>query len=612
MAILRFDQVNFAYPDTDRRALDQVSFSLEEGEYLVVCGESGCGKTTLLRHAKPELMPEGAREGGIYYRDKLMQELPPEQTAMKIGFVQQNPENQIVTDYVWHELAFGLENMALPTSVIRRRVGEMASFFGMERWFRRKTSELSGGQKQMLNLASIMVMGPELLILDEPTSMLDPLAARNLLEMVQRINRELGVAVLLTEHRLEEVFQGADRVLLMQDGRVLAEDTPGALSKALQKDPSVSRIYFGLPAAVRIFGELQREGSYPAEKNLPLSVREARRELGLLLDEQDAKREPASLLNEQRAGKKPAALPEQDENCRQKTGQAERCPVSESPEKPGKQLQLKAPDKPGTSAQGKGKREVVLTGQELWFRYGEKEPDVLRGLDIELRKGEVLALLGGNGSGKSTLLKLLAGIQKPLRGKVKTGKGLGLAMLPQSPQALFTRDTLWEEFLEHAGGRKRRISLEEEEQAARRARQMAEQLELQDKLGKHPFDLSGGELQRAAIGLLLLHEADILLMDEPTKGLDAYLKRELAGFLRKLSDRGISILLVTHDLEYAASYTDRCAMLFDGRILSEDEPHAFFYGNRFYTTTAGLIAGERIAGAITCEEVIDACRTRRQ
>lgn len=570
MAILRFDQVNFAYPDTDRRALDQVSFSLEEGEYLVVCGESGCGKTTLLRHAKPELMPEGAREGGIYYRDKLMQELPPEQTAMKIGFVQQNPENQIVTDYVWHELAFGLENMALPTSVIRRRVGEMAAFFGMERWFRRKTSELSGGQKQMLNLASIMVMGPELLILDEPTSMLDPLAARNLLEMVQRINRELGVAVLLTEHRLEEVFQGADRVLLMQDGRVLAEDTPGALSKALQKDPSVSRIYFGLPAAVRIFGELQREGSYPAEKNLPLSVREARRELGLLLDEQDAGREPASLL------------------------------------------QLKAPDKSGTSAQGKGKREVVLTGQELWFRYGEKEPDVLRGLDIELRKGEVLALLGGNGSGKSTLLKLLAGIQKPLRGKVKTGKGLGLAMLPQSPQALFTRDTLWEEFLEHAGGRKRRISLEEEEQAARRARQMAEQLELQDKLGKHPFDLSGGELQRAAIGLLLLHEADILLMDEPTKGLDAYLKRELAGFLRKLSDRGISILLVTHDLEYAASYTDRCAMLFDGRILSEDEPHAFFYGNRFYTTTAGLIAGERIAGAITCEEVIDACRTRRQ
>lgn len=220
---------------------------MEEGEYIVVCGESGCGKTTLLRQAKPELTPAGARDGSIYYMDQSLAEVPGQVSAMEIGYVQQNPDNQIVTDYVWHELAFGLENMALPTSTIQRKVSEMASFFGMEEWFRKKTSELSGGQKQMLNLASIMAMNPKLLILDEPTSMLDPLAARNLLDTIARINRELGVAVLLCEHRLEDVFQRADRVLLMKQGSILADDTPENLTFALQRDPTASRIYLGLP-----------------------------------------------------------------------------------------------------------------------------------------------------------------------------------------------------------------------------------------------------------------------------------------------------------------------------------------------------------------------------
>lgn len=237
MALLRFEKVSFAYPDAARRALDEVSFSMEEGEYLVVCGESGCGKTTLLRQAKPELTPAGARGGTVYYREQPLSEVRSWTSAMEIGYVQQNPDNQIVTDYVWHELAFGLENMALPTHMIQRKVSEMASFFGMEEWFRKKTSELSGGQKQMLNLASIMAMNPKLLILDEPTSMLDPLAARNLLDTVARINRELGVAVLLCEHRLEDVFQRADRVLLMKQGGILADDTPENLTFALQRDP---------------------------------------------------------------------------------------------------------------------------------------------------------------------------------------------------------------------------------------------------------------------------------------------------------------------------------------------------------------------------------------
>ena len=478
---------------------------------------------------------------------------------MEIGYVQQNPDNQIVTDYVWHELAFGLENMALPTSTIQRKVSEMASFFGMEEWFRKKTSELSGGQKQMLNLASIMAMNPKLLILDEPTSMLDPLAARNLLDTIARINRELGVAVLLCEHRLEDVFQRADRVLLMKQGGILADDTPENLTFALQRDPTASRIYLGLPGAARIFGELQKEGICPADKKLPLSIRDARRIL------------------------KELNLPfEETAPTHQKTDS-----VRDKGEKP------------------------VLEGKELWFRYEAKGKDVLRGLSLSVRRGELLSLLGGNGAGKSTLLRVLCGLKKPLRGKVKMEKGMRLAMLPQSPQALFTYDSVWEDLLDAAKqGRGARFVDKVQgnaEASAERAREVAAKLELTDKLTSHPFDLSGGELQRAAIGKLLLQDADILLLDEPTKGLDAYLKQELAGILKKLTAEGITILMVTHDLEFAASYADRCALLFDGRITSEEEPHVFFRGNRFYTTTAGLIGEGYLPGAITCGEVIAGC-----
>lgn len=575
MALLRFEKVSFAYPDAARRALDEVSFSMEEGEYLVVCGESGCGKTTLLRQAKPELTPAGARGGTVYYREQPLSEVPELTSAMEIGYVQQNPDNQIVTDYVWHELAFGLENMALPTRMIQRKVSEMASFFGMEEWFRKKTSELSGGQKQMLNLASIMAMNPKLLILDEPTSMLDPLAARNLLDTVARINRELGVAVLLCEHRLEDVFQRADRVLLMKQGGILADDTPENLTFALQRDPAASRIYLGLPGASRIFGELQKEGICPKGKKLPLSIRDARRILRELeLPFENVGAENGMLLPG--SGVEKGTYIERMQST--STGATGGAKVSHR----------------------KKKEAPALEASELWFRYEEKGKDVLRGLSLSLGRGEFLALLGGNGAGKSTLLRILCGLRKPLRGKVKKDKSLRLAMLPQSPQALFTYDSVWEDLLDAArqGG---------QGDATDCAKAMAAKLELADKLTSHPFDLSGGELQRAALGKLLLQDADILLLDEPTKGLDAYLKQELAGILRKLTKDGITLLMVTHDLEFAAAYADRCALLFDGRITSEEEPHAFFTGNRFYTTTAGLIAEGYIPGAITCGEVIAGC-----
>lgn len=544
MALLQFESVNFTYPGAKEKALDQVSFSIEPGEYLVVCGESGGGKTTLLRMAKPELTPVGKKEGKILYKGIPFSQVPKDISSMKIGFVQQDPESQIVTDRVWHELAFGLENMALPVEVIRRKVSEMAGFFGMESWFRKRTDELSGGQKQMLNLASVMAMDPELLILDEPTAMLDPLVAEQLLQMIEKINRDLGVAVILCEHRLDKVLTQADRMLVLKAGKKLCEGTPAAVMHTLWEHPENTRIYEAFPASAIIFGELQKRGEYPADREIPLTVRDAKAELKKM----------------------------------------DVCPAW----------------KPQTETEEK--KDSVLQAKELWFRYHREDPDIIHDLNLQAYKGEITALLGGNGAGKSTLLKLLSGLYRPQRGRIRAGKETKIRLLPQNPQVLFSCDTLLEDFLESAE------AMEEPEDAVKNVEQMARQMFLEDKLQSHPFDLSGGELQRAALGKLLLQKADLLLLDEPSKGLDAYLKRRLAKDLQSLKSSGVSILLVTHDLDFAALCADRCAMLFDGQIVSEGEPHEFFSGNHFYTTQAAMIAAEKIEGAITCEEVVEACR----
>ena len=538
MELFAIKHLNFTYPEQEQNAISDFSLSVRPGEFLVLCGPSGCGKSTLLRQMKTVLAPHGRRSGQILFDGKQLDELSQREQAEKIGFVQQSPENQIVTDKVWHELAFGLESLGYDTPTSRRRVAEMASFFGIQEWFYKPVTELSGGQKQLMNLASALAMGPKLLILDEPTSMLDPLAARNLLATVQRINRELGVAILLTEHRLDEVFPAADRVVTMDRGRILSDGAPAEIARQLSGSAEKSRIYFGLPAAVRIFSELEQTDE------LPLTVRDGRRRLERLLP----------ITAEDSA------------------------PETAKPEK-------------------EAKHPAVLEGKELWFRYTEKSKDILRGTDVTLHRGELLCLLGGNGAGKTTLMQALAGFRKPYRGKVKLAKGQRLCMLPQNARSLFVADTVEKELLDSAG----------QDQA--KAMQMAEKLELMPLLARHPYDLSGGEIQRLAVGKLLLREATVLLLDEPTKGLDAYAKAELAQLLLALCREGASILVVTHDVEFAARYATGCALMFDGLLLSEGEPHDFFAGNRFYTTDANRIAAEHFPMDITCEEVIASCRS---
>ena len=533
MEVFTIRNLTFAYPEQEKNAISDLTLSVQPGEFLVLCGPSGCGKSTLLRQLKTVLAPHGRRNGEILFDEKKLDELPQREQAERIGFVQQSPENQIVTDKVWHELAFGLESLGYDTPTIRRRVAEMASFFGIQTWFYKPVTELSGGQKQLLNLASVMVLQPKVLILDEPTSQLDPIAASDFLATLGKINRELGTTILLTEHRLEEAFGFASRVAVMDGGRLLCTGTPTEVGRELKS--SGNAMFLAMPAAMRVWAATDSKAV------CPISVCDGR---NWLLDYV-------------------------------KTHELH--PISEE-----------------TKNTPNG--ETVVSARELWFKYDKDLPDVVKGLSLELHKGEFLTLLGGNGTGKTTTLKLLARLQRPYRGELTITGSVG--MLPQNPQALFVKSSVRADLLE---------ILPKSERKSERLAQVVSLCKLAELLDRHPYDLSGGEQQRAALAKILLLNPDILLLDEPTKGLDAEFKQVFGQILRTLQASGVAILMVSHDIEFCAKYADRCALFFDGNIIAEAEPRTFFSGNSFYTTAANRIARDVLPDAVTPEDVIAAC-----
>lgn len=557
MEVIAFEDVSFTYPGNDFPTLKKISFGIRASEFVLLCGKSGCGKSTLLRQLKTNLAPYGELQGRILYRDQEIKNLNPRTNAARIGFVQQNPDNQIVTDQVWHELAFGLESLGYDQGTIRRRVAEMASFFNMQSWFRKKTALLSGGQKQLLNLAATMVMNPQVLVLDEPTAQLDPIAATDFIETLQKINRELGVTVLISEHRLEELFPIADRVMVMNSGEVTFFDTPRHVGLRLTPDEK-SGMFYGLPAAMKIFGEV-RDKTARKEGDCPLTIRESRLWLSEFLGE-----------------------PAWDTEEIQK-------PKKEAPWR-GLRESLRAPKDPNAA--------ILL--DDVWFRYDNRGGDVLRGVRLLVKKGESFALLGGNGAGKSTTLKVLAGIVKPQRGKASVQGRLG--MVPQNPQALFTEITVKEELIEALCDVKIR-----DEKKERIALSMMETMGLSGMEDTHPYDLSGGEQQRLALGKVLLLEPEILVLDEPTKGLDPFFKQTLADILKKLVEKGVSILMASHDVEFCAENADRCGLFFDGDLVSCGSAKEFFAGNRFYTTSANRVVGAWFPDTITWKEAADRC-----
>ena len=560
MALFEIKDLNFSYPDAGVPAIQKINFSIEQGEFMVICGKSGCGKTTLLRHFKTVMTPYGKREGEILFEGQPLEEISVRKQSAEIGYVLQSQDNQIVTDKVWHELAFGVENLGYDQQTIRLRVAEMASFFGIQNWFSKNVEELSGGQKQLLNLASVMAMQPKVLVLDEPTSQLDPIAASEFLSTIRKINLDLGITVIIIEHRLEEVFPMADKVLVLEDGKQTFFDTPRMVGKELADHD----LFLAMPSPVQIYNKTGQEGV------CPLTVCEGRNWL--------------------------------EEHYK---GQEEIKEEVKYPEKKRKNL---------------SKKEAVISVKEVWFRYEKEGKDIVRDLSLQVKKGELFCILGGNGTGKSTTLSLLSGIHRPYRGKIfLQGRDIRkipekelfhhfLGVLPQNPQSLFVGNTVEEDLWEMVND----LSPLKRKEHKEKIEQVVEDTEIGHLLHMHPYDLSGGEQQRAALAKVLLLEPEILLLDEPTKGLDGFYKSKLAGIFKRLQEKGITILMVSHDIEFCASYADTCAMFFDGAVVTACDSREFFTGNSFYTTAANRMARHIFPDAVTVKDVIESCRRNRR
>ena len=458
---LAYDDVTFRYPGSHGDVLSGVSMAVPAGAFALLVGGTGSGKSTLLSLAKPQIAPAGDRAGQVRVFGRPVDDLDGA-AACEVGYVFQDPDNQIVCDSVWHEMAFGLENLGTPQGEMRRRVAEASYFFGMGPWFHSDTDALSGGRKQLLALASTLVMQPRVLLLDEPTAQLDPIAARNFLHALFRVNRELGCTVVVATHEPELMADYATCAFELVDG------------------------------AVRAVEDL---GRFKCEATLA--------ERGALCD-----------------ANAPAAV----------------------------------------SARG------------AWFRYGRDDDWVLRGLDLEARQGEVHALVGGNGCGKSTLLALIAGTRRAQRGEVRSAIS-AKAVLPQDPKALFAEERVDEELMEwaHIGG-----------YGADEVQAMMGELGLADRADLHPYDLSGGQRQMLALGKLLLVHPRLLLLGEPTKGLDRTARERVAGMIEAARRDGVTVIVSTHDLAFVRRVADRVSLMFDGELACTEPVGEFFRNNLFY------------------------------
>lgn len=622
--------LTFFYPEKMKPALCQVNLEVKNQEFITLCGSSGCGKSTLLRHLKTVLTPHGIREGSVSFRGQPLEEVDLRTQAGEIGFVQQSPDNQIVTDKVWHELAFGLESLGTSTPEIRRRVAEMASFFGIQTWFHKSVAELSGGQKQLLNLASVMVMQPSVLILDEPTSQLDPIAATDFLEAVQKINRELGVTVILSEHRLEDALPMSDRAVVIEKGQVIAMGAPRQVGQQLEE--SQSGMFLAMPAAMRIFAATPHSAAESHSAAAPCSVAESCSAAALRSAAESCftaaprsaddtypltVREGREWLTDHcqaQSCEKEWEEASQDSSEFSETSSTASRKSLESGERPEKASKKNSESASNLDSDAGRPDAVELT--ELWFRYDSASPDVVKGLSLNVKEGEFFAIVGGNGTGKSTALSLISGARKPSSGTVKIGGrnldqipdrqlfGGLLGVMPQNPQALFVKKKVEEDLYEMLSGR--HMSRKEKKKQVER---VTEVCKLEALLAMHPYDLSGGEQQRAALAKVLLLSPKILLLDEPTKGLDRSFQRELAGILKELQAEGTTIIMVSHDVEFCAEYADRCALFFDGRIAAQKETREFFAGNSFYTTAASRIARGVLPKAATVEDVITSLKS---
>jgi energy-coupling factor transporter ATP-binding protein EcfA2 len=508
--LIKIRELNFTYNGADRPALQNINLTIEDGQFVLITGASGGGKSTLCRCFNG-LVPHfyGGKIGGraeVQGMDIL--ETPPKELATKVGMVFQDPENQLVTTDVEREIAFGLENLGYPKNLIARRIEEALDTAGIAHLRFARNNELSGGEKQKVAIASVLALHPEILVLDEPTSELDPQSAEEVLRLLERLNDELGLTVILIEQRLDRVVHLVDRMLVMGDGKIIADGTPGEVMNG-----DSDGLGIGLPPIIRLMRELKSHNA--ALNGLPLTVKDARLQLQKVL-----------------RGVKTASF-----------------------------------------AGGEAGLKPILNIDKVWFAYGERA--VLRNINLDIDRGGFIAVMGRNASGKTTLVKQLNGLLKPSKGKIRldgvdTRKST-VAELSRRVGYVFQNpnDHLFADTVEDEIAFSLRNSGADEAQISKAVEGMLEEFELSQYRKSYPRNLSGGEKQRVALASVLVGQPEVIVLDEPTRGMDYVLKKKLVSYLDDYRRRGNTVIMVSHDVETIAECARRVVLLSEGRVVVE-------------------------------------------
>ena len=607
MALIEFNNFSFAYMNSDGtesevKSLDSINLEIDYGDFVLLCGPSGCGKTTLLTNLKKELMPAGRRSGEIKFNGTRIIDMDEISSACDIGYLFQNPDSQIVTDTVIQEIAFPLENIGLPTEEIRNRISEIVAFFGINDILHKNVNELSGGQKQLVNLCSLLVLRPHVLLLDEPMSQLDPIASYEFLSIVRRLNEEFSITVIMSEHKADSIFPFIDKAVFLKEGKIeFVDNAHNICSEVI--DDEIFENY--LPAVTKIYNSLSVKYPSLIKLNTPLSIREGRRCLNTIHDDLiKISNDDVDSINLNHDN---LHITNKKYHSQEKSGILDKISLG-------------------------GNKNALINMNGIYFAY-EKGNLILKNVDFELEKGDFVSLIGGNGVGKSTFLQLLVGILKPIKGKVKYKKGIKRAYVHQNPMIHFSKDNVKEEFLESileskllqnnsVGFNKETyddlLKMSNEEfiesdvlnglefdSIEFKFKELIEFFDICDLIDKHPYDCSGGEQQKIVIVKALLQNADVLVLDEPTKGLDPISSKNLANILNSLRDNGITILMTSHDLDFVANNCKRCLMLFDKDIQIDDDPKVIFAENNFYTTFVNRMVKDYVPEIVTLDDLKD-------
>ncbi|WP_295722521.1 ABC transporter ATP-binding protein [uncultured Methanobrevibacter sp.] len=595
MALIEFDNYSFSYLNSTKKSLENINLNINFGDFVLLCGPSGCGKTTLLTNLKKELMPSGVGEGHIKYNGCEISKLEDSISACEIGYLFQNPDSQIVTDTVIQEIAFPLENIGLPTEEIRNRISEIVAFFGINDLLHKKVHELSGGQKQLINLCSLLVLRPKVLLLDEPMSQLDPIASYEFLSIIRRLNEEFSITIIMSEHKSDRIFPFIDYAVFLKDGKIVFNNNSREICKEVINDEIFANY---LPTVTKIYNELSNK--YGKYTNTPLSIRQGRQYLDTIHDN----------------------LMKINENM-EKNNSFTEANVSGNTKKFNSTKKTIKDILPFSN-----NKDTLISMNDIYFAY-EKKNLVLKNIDFKLNKGDFVSLIGGNGAGKSTFLQVLAGILKPIKGKVKYSKNLKIAYVHQNPMIHFSKDTIKEEFLEsilnsnyyHQEEFNKDIynsllKLEGEnfiesdilnklkfKNINYSFKDLINFFDISHLIDNHPYDCSGGEQQKIIMLKTLVQNTDVLILDEPTKGLDPISNKNMANILNTLISQGITIIMTSHDLDFVAENCKRCIMLFDKDIQIDDTPKLIFKENNFYTTFVNRMVKDYIPQAVTLDDV---------